>query len=469
MPYFFLVLLLSCAIPPLTLFAWIVLVEFWGDIFRDYRWAVMIPSIFVAALIPILTGLALGKRVRLPESTLQRYLPLVLPVMLGTFASPVTLWLDEENAILSYFSAALSVATLCVSILYVGAFAFGSRKRPGLGGSKAALQLGLAFLLCASVTGWVWYERVANTLYDEPEEATVGHGVNLWLYRPFGGPEYSLLATPGTPPTLRITANYPRLDGAIALAPVYGAVAQAIYGGLDEGTVNDYVLCSNTPEGYKRLADGKVDIFFGLGPSTEQREYIESKGLTPVLRPLAKEAFVFLVHKDNPVQGLTLEQIRDIYTKRITNWKDLGGSDKPILAFQRPAGSGSQTTMLADVMQGRRMSAPLREEISEGMGDLVNHIAEYRNRVDAIGYSFRWYASVQYANPNIRFLAVNGVLPTEENIRNGTYPLTVPFMAVTVRPLSPEAEKLLQWIQGPEGQDLIQRTGYVPGVSPGEK
>ena len=96
------------------------------------------------------------------------------------------------------------------------------------------------------------------------------------------------------------------------------------------------------------------------------------------------------------------------------------------------------------------------------MGDLINDIAEYRNRSDAIGYSFRWYATAQYANPDIRLLAVDGVPPTEENIRSGSYPLTVPFMAVTVRPLSPESEKLLEWMTGHEGRDLIRRTGYTP-------
>jgi phosphate transport system substrate-binding protein len=102
----------------------------------------------------------------------------------------------------------------------------------------------------------------------------------------------------------------------------------------------------------------------------------------------------------------------------------------------------------------------------EGMGDVVLGVAEYRNRQNALGYSFRWYATVLFTHPDIRLLAIDGVTPTPENIQSGAYPLTVPLLAVTARPLSPQSRNLIDWIVGPEGQNLLDRVGYVP-IRPG--
>jgi phosphate transport system substrate-binding protein len=96
------------------------------------------------------------------------------------------------------------------------------------------------------------------------------------------------------------------------------------------------------------------------------------------------------------------------------------------------------------------------------MGDIVIGVAAYRNSENAVGYSFRWYVTALFSSPDIRLLAIDGVEPTVENIRSGAYPFTVPMLAVTARPLSAESKSLLDWITGPEGQDLLERVGYVP-------
>jgi phosphate transport system substrate-binding protein len=131
------------------------------------------------------------------------------------------------------------------------------------------------------------------------------------------------------------------------------------------------------------------------------------------------------------------------------------------LAFQRPEGSGSQTVLLR-IMDGNALAKAPREGQAQGMGDIIIRVAAYRNRNNALGYSFRWYATVLFANPDIRLLAVDGIEPTPENIQSGTYPLSVPVLAVTARPLSPQGKNLLDWILSPEGQDLLKRVGYVP-------
>jgi phosphate transport system substrate-binding protein len=282
--------------------------------------------------------------------------------------------------------------------------------------------------------------------------------VDIEDYQPFS--KDNRLARPASPPSLRIASDYPRLDGAIGSYPLYAAVAQAVYAGLDEETAGEIVDCTNTVDAYVRLIVGEVDIFFGMAPSREQREYAAAKGLTLTQTPITKEAFVFFVHKDNPVRSLTQAQVRAVYSGRIQNWKELGGPDERILAFQRPEGSGSQTTMLR-IMEGEAIARPLREAVAAGMADILEVVA-YRNRKNALGYSFRWYATVLFVNPDIRLLAIDGIEPTPENIRSGAYPFTVSRLAVTARPLNPQSKSLIDWILGPEGQDLIARIGYVP-------
>ena len=306
--------------------------------------------------------------------------------------------------------------------------------------------------------GMAFGEEILRT--DQKAEVSVGHGVSVWDYLPFS--VGNKLERPASPASLHISAHHPRLDGAISAWPVYAAFAQAVYEGLDENTVREFVGCTNTVDAYKRLADGTVDIFCGMAPSQGQRDYAASKGLTLTETPIGKEAFVFLVHKDNPVRSLTREQIRAVYSGRVTNWKELGGPNERIMAFQRPEGSGSQSAMIHTVMEGQAMKEPQREAVFKGMAGIVNEVAAYRNRKNALGYSFRWYATTLYTHPNIRLLAVDGIEPTPANIRSGVYPYTVPLLTVTARPLSAESTKLLDWITGPEGQDLLERVGYVP-------
>ena len=105
------------------------------------------------------------------------------------------------------------------------------------------------------------------------------------------------------------------------------------------------VTFTNTVYGYERLVDRKVDIMIAARPSDSQKEYAAQKIEQIETLPIAEEAFVFFVEESNPVRGLTSEQIRAIYHGDITNWKEVGGPDLKIIAFQRPENSGSQVMM----------------------------------------------------------------------------------------------------------------------------
>jgi phosphate transport system substrate-binding protein len=409
-------------------------------------------------LIPSLIGWFWAAKARLPDTLFARLLPLLLPLLLLPPAY-IPRALIGEPFLPDFF---VLIILLMAGILY-GCFYLAFLIRSELRRRSSAKARGAACLLGSILASLglaaVLHIAASRDMIEPSQEASVGHGVDIWNYQPFR--EGNQLVRPASAPSLRIASNHPRLDGAIAAFPLYAAFAQAVYAGLGEADAGEIVDCVNTVQAYQRLTDGTVDIFFGAAPSREQRESAASRGLTLTETPIGREAFVFFAHKDNPVRSLTQAQIRNVYSGRIRNWKELGGPDEAILAFQRPEGSGSQTTMLR-IMEGETLVRPLREEKTSGMGDIIIRTAAYRNRDNALGYSFRWYATALFSNPDIRLLAIDGVEPTPENIRNGTYPFTVSLLAVTARPLSPESKNLLDWITGPEGQELLERVGYVP-------
>jgi phosphate transport system substrate-binding protein len=384
--------------------------------------------------------------------------PLILPLLLPPLAY-IPGALSGEPFIPGFF---LSIILLLAGIPYL-CFCLVFLIRSELRRRSAAKARGaaglLGFILVCLGLAAALHSVATRDLIRRGEEASVEHGVETRFYRPFS--EGNRLVKPASPVSLRIEAHHPRLDGAIAAFPVYAAFAQAVYAGLDAAEAENIVTCTNTVRAYARLADGRTDIFFGAAPSPEQRGYAAAKGLQLSETPIGREAFVFFVHKDNPVRSLTQAQVRAVYSGRVRSWKELGGPDEAILPFQRPEGSGSQTALLR-IMEGETLIRPLREEQATGMGDIIIRVAAYQNRKNAIGYTFRWYATALFHSPDIRLLAIDGVEPTPENISNGAYPFTASLLAVTAGPLSAESKRLLDWITGPEGQSLLERVGYVP-------
>lgn len=290
--------------------------------------------------------------------------------------------------------------------------------------------------------------------------------LDLSLYQPFE--EHNLLAKLEAPATLHIpAAERPRLDGAVALYPLYAAFAQAVYPPPASDKAHEYiwhlsevVQMNNTPDAYQRLIEGKTDIIFVAAPSEAQVQAAKAAGKTFKLTPIGKEAFVFFVNRQNPVNQLTTEQVVQIYSGRLKNWQDVGGKNEKIRAFQRNENSGSQTTM-QKIMGDTPLMNPPHEDRNVSMGGIVSVVADYRNYPNALGFSFRYYTQTMLQNKQIKLLDINGIAPTRENIANNRYPYTREFYAVTVGNESPATQQLIEWIQSPQGRELIDKTGYV--------
>lgn len=284
---------------------------------------------------------------------------------------------------------------------------------------------------------------------------------DLTVYEPFS--ENSKVAVTDEAASIRLSGDVPILDGATALYPVYAAFVQATY---DRSAYSrDVVRCTKTSQAYRSIIDGSCDIIFVLEPSESQKAAAKAAGADLVLTPIGREAFVFLVGDENPVNDISVRQIRNIYSGKTARWSTLGWEDGGnIIAFQRPDGSGSQTG-LQKIMGDLPIIVPqpLPDESLIGTNSLTQQITVRWNGVQpALGYSYKFYATTMYSNPNAKLLSVNGIAPTDENIRNGTYPFVFTFYAVTNgRPEGAEKE-FIDWILSDQGSELIQKTGYTP-------
>lgn len=285
--------------------------------------------------------------------------------------------------------------------------------------------------------------------------------ISLSKYEPFQ-PE-SRIAVLDKPSSYTIKHDLPRLDGATALYPLYSAFVQAVYPKDDYRVyqVEDSpVVCTSTSTAYERLINGETDIIFAAAPSLSQQKSAKRTGRELVLTPIGREAFVFFVNKQNKVDGLTTQQIKDIYSGGVRNWKEVGGKNDDIRAFQRDEGSGSQT-MLETIMEGTPLMTPPSKDVMDVMSGIINQTAKYRNYKNALGYSFLFYASQMNRNDEIKLLAIDGIQPGRESIRSGAYPFTSEFYAVTAGSTNPQIQTFLDWMVSPEGQELVAKTGYT--------
>ena len=256
--------------------------------------------------------------------------------------------------------------------------------------------------------------------------------------------------------------NFPRIDGSTSLIPLEAGVRAAIFGKSFDEAQKD-VVHSTTWGSFKNLLSGDADMIFSTPISAEQQKMADEAGIKLEQVPVVKEAFAFVVNAKNPVDALSQQQIKDIYSGKITNWKQVGGSDEPIIAYQRNTDSGSQNYMIGFMGETPLMEAP--KELRPGsMGGLMDVIAPNDGSLGSIGYSVYAYAADMYGTgDNIKFIKVDGVAPTKETIISGEYPLSSYNYAI-FRADEPEegAVRLLaEFMTSYDGQLAAAKAGYA--------
>lgn len=264
-------------------------------------------------------------------------------------------------------------------------------------------------------------------------------------------------------------ADYPMVDGSTACIPLMAAMLHETTG-MDLTEAQTSITVSTTGYAWERLAlytepsaAGSLLLVVYEAPDYIQQK-IAAEGTRLEVTPIGLDALVFMVNEQNPVQSLTRQQLVDIYTGKITNWQQVGGEDSEIVAFQRSPDSGSQALFLKLAMDGQTpMEAPT-ELAPTDMGDLVDQLAAYNNAGNALGFSVYYYIDQMYSQPGLRLMAVDGVLPANETIGDGSYPFCNPFYAAirADAPADSPARRLYDWLCSEEGAACVAGAGYVP-------
>lgn len=259
--------------------------------------------------------------------------------------------------------------------------------------------------------------------------------------------------------------TYPVVDGSTATLPLSEAVFMAATGESAEVAAEN-VVHTKTTNSYNRLYNKEADLLIVYEPAETIVERMKTEPLC--IKPIGLDALVFLANTANPLSSLTMEQLVDIYSGEITNWAEIGGPDKELLAFQRPAGSGSQTLMQKLVMEDVTMVDGDNVFRYSTMSDILEGMLSYNNEDNTLGYSVFYYANNMYFEKDLKLMGVDGVIPSTQTIYDGSYELTNAFYAVvrTDEPADSNARKIFDWLTGEAGQQLVLDLGYVPVQMP---
>ncbi len=260
--------------------------------------------------------------------------------------------------------------------------------------------------------------------------------------------------------------EFPGVDGSTACVPL---IAQIIADttGTPLTEAQSAVNVSTTAYAWENMGvydSEAVQLLIVYEAPDYVKEEISEAGTQLDQKAIGRDALVFIVNEDNPVQSLTLDQLRDIYAGRITNWKELGGDDAPIVAFQRGEDSGSQTLFRNLLIgDGDLMAAPT-ELAPASMGGLVDSIASYNNSANAIGFSVYYYIDQMYSQPGLRLLSVEDVTPSYDTIASQEYPLCNDFYAVvrSSDTAGTPQRQVYDWLSTEEGVQCVKKAGYVP-------
>ncbi len=243
------------------------------------------------------------------------------------------------------------------------------------------------------------------------------------------------------------------IDGSTTVGPIAKAFAE--YYMSKNKDVNITVSESGSGNGAKSLINGMCQVA-DMSRFMKDKEYAAAikKGRTPVAHVVAIDGIVIVVHPSNPVEGLTMAQIRDIYMGRITNWKDLGGPNVEIVMISRDTNSGTYETFEKLVMK--------KEKIYE-KAEYVGSNGAIRQRVQstpaAIGY-----IGLGFVDRSVKALEIDGVVPDLNTISSGIYPIARPlFMFTDGYPkLGTHLHRFITLYLSPKGQEIIEAIGFIP-------
>ncbi|NCD33928.1 MAG: PstS family phosphate ABC transporter substrate-binding protein [Spartobacteria bacterium] len=244
-------------------------------------------------------------------------------------------------------------------------------------------------------------------------------------------------------------------EGSSTVGPLAKAFAE--YFMKNNPDVSVSVSESGSGNGAKAIINGTCDVAdMSRGMKAKEFKACADKGIMPTPHVVALDGIAVVVHKSNPVKGLSLEQIRDIYTGKIKNWKDVGGVDMPIVVITRDTNSGTFETFENLVMSKQKMSDSC--EVVGSNGQAKSRVESTPSAVAFVGLGFV---------EGVKAIDVNGIEANLETIQAGTYPIARPlFMYTNGSPKmgTPLYRFITLYLTEP-GQEMVEEIGFIPVTS----
>ena len=235
----------------------------------------------------------------------------------------------------------------------------------------------------------------------------------------------------------------------------------------DHSEIRISVTGGGSGTGIASLINGTVSIA-NASRAIKPEEIADAKknNIDPYETVIAKDAIAVIVNPENPVDKLTLQQISDIYSGKITNWLEVGGEDRPIVKLSRETNSGTHVYFLEEVLRlGDKKNKTLFSTDTLLLPSSEGITAEIKDNPNAIGYD-----GLGYVIPEVKVLAVGKttdsyVLPSAESVNDGTYPIARDLYMYTNGKPSGEIEKYINWILSAPAQKIVSDLGFVPNQS----
>jgi phosphate transport system substrate-binding protein len=244
-----------------------------------------------------------------------------------------------------------------------------------------------------------------------------------------------------------------QLEGSTTVGPIADAFAEYFKSTYPDLQIT--VKKTGSGDGAAALIDGRCDIAtMSRFMKEEEFKKAVANNVFPVAHTIAMDGVCVVVHPSNPVKGLTRAQVRDIYTGKIKNWKELGGSDMPIVVISRDTSSGTYETFHGLVMEKQEMAANVEYVNSNPQAH-----ARVKTTEGAIGY-----VGLGFLDANVKALIIDKIMPTKQTIASGAYPVTRPLFLFTngYPKLGSTTHKFCTFYLTEKGQELIEAKGFVP-------
>ena len=285
--------------------------------------------------------------------------------------------------------------------------------------------------------------------------------------------------------------NYPKMDSSTSLVPLSGLIFCKLFGldyhwmyfynihgwsivpnnaydDLEWQTVvnnkfSDLVKSSQTHQSILNLINKEADIILSARKmSSDEKKHADASGISIIETSIALDALVVIVNPENTIESLSIEQIKDIYTGKITNWKEIGGNDAPINPYIRNANSGSQELFESMIMKGLNIADfPISPEMIPTMQGVIEMV---KDDINSICYTVYYYKEYIQRVTSVKNIAIEGINPNKANIGNNTFPLTAEIYAMIRSDLtkSSTAYKLYTLLQTKVGKEVIRESENIP-------